>query len=113
MRARVGRLLRRCADRIDPAGEPVRSIWTFTYEGGSAVRWRKDGRGCPVWYYRGDGPSRAYSEADRDWRSPNEKLADMLATHGEPADPGSRQCIGEARWGAAAARSAERKETDT
>lgn len=91
MRARVGRLLRRWADRIEP--HPVyyrRTAYSYTVEETSrrhplGIAVHADGRGCPLWVIDADW-KRAYDEADKDWRSPDEKLAAMLATHGEPRE---------------------------
>jgi hypothetical protein len=55
--------MRRFADRIDHAGAPKISHWSFTFEEGRGLVFRQDGRGCPV-AYLGDGEyARAHSEA--------------------------------------------------
>lgn len=43
--------------------------WSFTFEQGrpgrrGGVRWRDDGRGCPVWYLSNADYERAHTEAD-------------------------------------------------
>jgi hypothetical protein len=88
----VGRLLRRWADRIDPANAPRKSGYSYTVERGTPQRRNPngiavhiDGTGCPFWVLPSDTP-RAWTEAATDWRSPDEKLADMLAAHGEPME---------------------------
>lgn len=90
MRARLGRLLRRWADRIDPTNAPRKSGYSYTierhatkYPNGIAVH--LDGTGCPFWVVPADA-NRAWTESATDWRSPSERLADMLATHGEPRE---------------------------
>lgn len=78
MRARVGRLLRRWADRIEP--HPVyyrRTAYSYTVEETSrrhplGIAVHADGRGCPLWVIDADW-KRAYDEADKDWRSPADK----------------------------------------
>ena len=96
MRARVGRLIRRCADRIDPANAPRKSGYSYTVERGTPQRRNPngiavhiDGTGCPFWITPAD-KRRAYDEADTDWRSPKEKLADMLKAFGEPTVKGEQ-----------------------
>lgn len=89
MRTRLGRLLRRWADRIDPGHAPRKSGYSYTVErrtrnpNGIAVH--IDGTGCPFWVLPED-THRAFSEAATDWRSPDEKLAAMLEAHGEPKE---------------------------
>jgi hypothetical protein len=59
-------LLRRIADRLDPAGAPRgMSGFSFTFERGEGIRFREDGRGCPLWYLGDDDYERAHAEADR------------------------------------------------
>jgi len=68
-------LLRRIADRLDPASTPRRmSSHSFTFEEGEGIRFRSDGKGCPLWYLGEDDYSRAHVEADRpapriDWKT--------------------------------------------
>lgn len=58
-------LLRRIADRIDPDGAPhYISSHTFTFERGEGIRFRTDGKGCPLWYLGEDDYKRAHTEAD-------------------------------------------------
>jgi hypothetical protein len=68
-------LLRRWADRISPETGPHSIHWSFTFEDGAGVRFRDDGRGCPLWYPGEDDYERAHSEADTahvrvDWAKP-------------------------------------------
>lgn len=90
MRTRIGRLLRRWADRIDPQHAPFPAGYSYTIERGrtknpNGIAVHIDGTGCPFWIIPADR-NLAWTEATTDWRSPNEKLADMLATHGEPRE---------------------------
>lgn len=67
-------LLRRIADRLDPAGCPRSIGSSFTFELGEGIRWRDDGKGCPLWYLGEDDYARAHDEADNpgpkiDWRT--------------------------------------------
>ena len=57
-------LLRRIADRIDRHGAPKGTHLSFTFERGTGVVVRKDGRGCPLWYYGDDDYERAYDESE-------------------------------------------------
>lgn len=97
MRARVGRLLRRWADRIDPASAPTLTGWSYTHEKrgprDTHLVWREDGRGCPVWYMGDADLARSFTEADSDWRTANEKLADMLARFGDAVDDAMRPAV--------------------
>lgn len=64
MRAKLAGWLRTLADRIDHAGAPKGMSMSFTYEDGEGIRFREDGKGCPLWYL-GDGDhERAHTEAD-------------------------------------------------
>lgn len=58
-------LLRRIADRLDPTGRPQAVGHSFTFEKGEGVRFRDDGRGCPLWYLGNDDYDRAHAEADK------------------------------------------------
>lgn len=63
---RLAGLLRRIADRIDYCGAPKLTGFSFTFETGEGIRWRHDGRGCPVAYLGDEQYERAHSEADSD-----------------------------------------------
>ncbi len=63
--AAIAYQMRKYADRIDRAGAPKRTHWTFTFEHGEGARFRDDGRGCHLWYYGDADYERAHSEADR------------------------------------------------
>lgn len=56
-------LLRRVADRLDPAGAPRAMGFSFTFERGEGIRFRDDRRGCPIWYLGDDDYERAHDEA--------------------------------------------------
>ena len=59
----LARWLRRAADAIDYEGAPRPTHWSFTIEPGEGIRFREDGRGCPLWY-RGNGDYlKAWDEA--------------------------------------------------
>jgi hypothetical protein len=60
---RVAALLRRVADRIDHAGAPKRTSWSFTFEEGLGVVFNESGSGCPLWYYGDTDYQRAHNEA--------------------------------------------------
>ncbi len=64
LRQRLARRLRFLADRIDPAGAPRGTHWSFTFEQSEGVRFREDGRGCPIWYLGSGDYQRAHTEAD-------------------------------------------------
>jgi hypothetical protein len=57
--------LRRIADRIDHAGAPKIVHWSFTFETGEGIRFRDDGRGCPLAYLGDAAYERAHAEADK------------------------------------------------
>jgi hypothetical protein len=59
----IARWLRRLADRIDRGGAPKLTHWSFTFEEGEGIRFREDGRGCPVAYLGDDDYGRAHTEA--------------------------------------------------
>lgn len=46
-RKRIAWQLRKYADRIDPAGAPKYTHWTFTFERGRGLVFREDGKGMP------------------------------------------------------------------
>jgi hypothetical protein len=75
MRARLGAWLRKWADRLDDAGAPKRTPYSFTFESSAAgVMLRQDGRGCPLYYVGEADYARAHAEADTshvvvDWRA--------------------------------------------
>lgn len=60
---RFARWLRRLADAIDCEGSPGRVHWSFTVEPGKGIRFRQDGRGCPLWYLGDADYLRAHREA--------------------------------------------------
>jgi len=57
-------LLRRIADRIDHENVPRITSYSFTFERGVGIRFREDGKGCPVAYFNEDY-ERAHREADK------------------------------------------------
>ncbi|GAA0719433.1 hypothetical protein Drose_05755 [Dactylosporangium roseum] len=72
-------LLRRWADRISPETAPRGPVASFTFEHEEGIRFRDDGRGCPLWYLGDADYERAHTEANTrhvrvDWRS-------MTVTH--------------------------------
>lgn len=75
MRARLGAWLRKWADRLDDAGAPKRTSYSFTFENSSTgVLLRHDQRGCPLYYVGEADYGRAHTEADTshvvvDWRA--------------------------------------------
>lgn len=80
-------LLRRIADRIDYAGAPRAIGYTFTFEQGEGLRFREDGKGCPLWYLGDDDYERAHAEADKNGDDgPSEEVQEFIeqATHKVP-----------------------------
>jgi len=75
MRARLGAFLRKWADRLDDAGAPKRTPYSFTFENSATgVMLRHDRRGCPLYYVGEDDYARAHAEAATshvvvDWRA--------------------------------------------
>ncbi len=64
IRGQVGWWLRCLADRIDYSMAPRVPGFSFTFERGEGIRWRQDGKGCPVLYQGDANYERAHSEAD-------------------------------------------------
>lgn len=65
-RARLGRLLRTWADRIDHEHAPRLLSTSFTFEKGRGQVFRDDGKGCRLAYLDGAANyERAHTEADR------------------------------------------------
>jgi hypothetical protein len=60
---RLARWLRDLADRIDYEGAPKGMSYSFTFEPGEGIRFRADGRGCPLWYLGEADYLRAHREA--------------------------------------------------
>jgi hypothetical protein len=95
----VGRLLRRWADRIDPANAPRKSGYSYTVERGTPQRRNPngiavhiDGTGCPFWIIPADR-GRAWTEAATDWRSPQQKLHDVFQQFGDAVDDAMRPAV--------------------
>jgi hypothetical protein len=66
MTKRLAALLRRLADRLDYEGAPKFTHWSFTYEPHEGIRFREDGRGCPIAYLGHADYERAHTEAGND-----------------------------------------------
>lgn len=101
MRARLGGLLRRWADRIDPQHAPRKSGYSYTVERTSTkypngVAIHVDGTGCPFLLLPAH-KDRAYSEAATDWRSPQQKVHDVFEQFGAELDAGMRKAFGPIR----------------
>lgn len=64
MRQWIAQRMRFAADRIDPVGAPRGTSYSFTFERGHGIRWRDDGKGCPIWYLGEADYRRAHIEAD-------------------------------------------------
>jgi hypothetical protein len=64
MRAWIANHLRELADRLDSRGATRVTGWSFTFEEGEGIRFRQDGRGCPVAYVGEEQYDRAHSESD-------------------------------------------------
>lgn len=63
-RQRFAWWLRMLGDRISPdTGPRGASPYRFTFEEGEGIRFREDGRGCPIWYMAEDWHL-AHDEAD-------------------------------------------------
>lgn len=61
--ARLAKLLRRLADRIDYHGAPKATHLSFTFERGQGLVVNEDGRGCRLWYLGDDQYAKAHAEA--------------------------------------------------
>lgn len=60
----LARWMRRTADRLDHAGAPKLTHWSFTFEEHQGIAFREDGRGCPLAYLGDEAYERAHVEAD-------------------------------------------------
>ena len=61
---RLARWLRTLADRVDHEGAPKIMSYSFTFEDREGIRFRDDGRGCPLAYLGSDDYEQAHAEAD-------------------------------------------------
>lgn len=59
----VARRLRMVADRLDHAGAPKATSWSFTFEEGIGIAFRQDGRGCRLWYLGDTEYEKAHSQS--------------------------------------------------
>lgn len=84
LRFRLARRLRFLADRIDHRSAPRCTGYSFTFEDGYGIRFRDDGRGCPIWYLGEDAFERAHDEADSARVSAHPRLG-----HGTVSTPAS------------------------
>lgn len=79
--------LRMWADRIDETSGPrLMGPHSFTIEHLEGIRFRQDGRGCPLWYMN-EEYDRAHDEADTEhvvvnWQNVNEGLEPRMAWRG-------------------------------
>ena len=60
----IAEFLRRLADRLDHPGAPKATGWSFTFETGEGIRFRRDGVGCRLWYLGDADYKKAHTEAD-------------------------------------------------
>lgn len=66
-RARIGKVLRRWADRIDHHGAPRSIDWSFTIEQGHGLVFHNDRKtGCPLYYLGTDDYEKAHRDAGFD-----------------------------------------------
>lgn len=85
---RLAKWLRTMADRIDDRGAPKRfGGHSFTFETGEGVRFRDDGKGCPLAYMNARDYERAHDEADSNRPDPFRQAAmDLLDALDSGAD---------------------------
>lgn len=94
MRTRIGKALRRWADRIDYEGAPRAVGWSFTIEQGRGAVFR-EGRqqGCPLWYLGQADYDRAHTEADsaveEEAQLQRQSLVHIAMTDPDPAVAGA------------------------
>jgi hypothetical protein len=74
LNVRIAEWMRRTADRIDHEGAPKLTHWSWTFEEYEDIRFREDGKGCPVAYLGDSDYERAHAESDRppvrvDWEA--------------------------------------------
>lgn len=92
VRSRVGRVLRRLAERVDPDGAPRGGGYSFTFENGIGIVFREDGRGCPLWYLSKADYERAHDEADSmhttiNWQTMTPQLRGGLGQQPDRVNP--------------------------
>lgn len=63
-KTRLASKLRLWADRLDYDGAMKYTSWTFTFEDRIGVKFRSDGKGCPITYFGNDDYARAHTESD-------------------------------------------------
>jgi hypothetical protein len=64
MKKWLGKKMRTWADRMDPDGAPRLIGYSFTFEKGEGIRFRKDRKGCRLAYLGKDEYDKAWSESD-------------------------------------------------
>lgn len=74
LKPRIAEWMRRTADRLDHEGAPKITGWSITFEEREGIRFREDGKGCPLAYLGDASYERAHDEADRpppriDWKA--------------------------------------------
>lgn len=79
MRPRLAAWLRRTADRIDHQGAPRLIGHSFTFEIGEGIRFRDDGKGCPLAYLSERDYGRAHDEADVTWERWRDRRDQIVA----------------------------------
>jgi hypothetical protein len=93
VRTRIGHWMRQWADRIDYRGAPRYTGYTFTFETGEGIRFRKDGKGCRLWYLGMDDYDKAHDEADSApaaaARTRRLELIETAMTEPDPAKAGT------------------------
>lgn len=90
---RLGSFLRRAADRVDLAGAPRATSWSFTFEDHLGVVFNQDGKGCPVWV-SGDSD---YQRAHDEHRFPSGRMDTVeWVTVGVRVDPDQVMVLGSA-----------------
>ncbi|MGW4720477.1 hypothetical protein [Nocardia sp. NPDC004260] len=91
-RARIGKFLRKWANRIDYEGAPKLMGWYFTFETGEGIRFREDGRGCRLAYLGDAEYEKAHTQAgsaeEDARRAERHRLIEIAMTEPDPVKAG-------------------------
>jgi hypothetical protein len=92
--------MRKMADRIDHAGAPKLTHWTFTFELYRGMAFREDGKGCRVAYLGGDDEfDKAHTQADAGVRVTMSDIVSGKVPGRCPHHPyAEQQKVGRGKW---------------
>lgn len=86
MKTRIAGWLRQLAGRLDPENQPRKTSYSYTVEQGpkwpQGVAIHLNGRGAPLYVLSDAEWKLAYTQADTDWRTPQDKIHDVFQQFG-------------------------------